>query len=375
MIWDKLEIYLARKELSVKAIKEVGEILKNYQFDSIEEIESLVKVLLKLDSDVTYNFFTDNTSVFSDEFIKNIVSVYDVKNPSKSGRVYVAVIALAKAQYTEYANALLLKFVSANISGKLNKQLYEGFRRTVKYGRDSYLFSKIDGWTERDLNLYARLLSESETFLNDSEFTECVKKFCSVNGKSNILSCKVEKDDKPSLSDASEPQKIKSVGSKIPVLELNEILNLLEGKIASIKSEMFSKEEAIKNLKDENLKLKAIETVLRKDKENLVAHNQELTQKILDMEKKIKAQDKEIEVVREKTENYKSMLSNVESAFGQAGQTEIDALKGNIRKRLSLEYEKYIEIKDKTPDLGYYEILLAVLEDVFRVLKKNGISF
>ena len=96
---------------------------------------------------------------------------------------------------------------------------------------------------------------------------------------------------------------------------------------------------------------------------------------MIDLESKVRMLTKELEEARIALENNKTKLNNVESAFGQAGQTEIDALKGNIRKRLSLEYEKYIEIKDKTPDLGYYEILLAVLEDVFRALKKNGITF
>ena len=375
MIWDKLETYIARKELSAKAIKEVVDVLENYQYDSNEEIESLVKVLLKLDPEVTYNFFTSKSPVITEELLKSIIEVFDVKNPAKAGRIYAAVIALAKVQYFEYANALLLKFVRANASGKLNKQLFEGFRRAIKYGNDSYLFSKLEGWSDRELNLYARLLLESAEFLNDSDFMAGVKNFCEVNDKTNLLPKENIATSKKPAVEAVKSAKAKSDGIDLSSLGLKEILTLLEQKVEAIQSEMLSKINEVEGFKSENLRLKTVEVNLKSDNERLNLHNKELIQKVFDLESNVKAQTKELEEKRMALENYISKLTNVESAFGQAGQTEIDALKGNLHKRLSPEYEKYIEIKDKKPDLIYYEILLAVLEDIFRTLRKNGITF
>lgn len=375
MIWDELETYIARKELSQKAIKEVVEILENRQYTSEEEVESLVKVLLKLKPDVAYNFLIGNSVVASNELINKIVEKLCVKNPAKSGHIYVVIIAIAKAGYSEIANSLLLNFVQINISGKLNKQLYDGFRRAVKYGTDSFLFSKMEGWDTRALNLYGRLLTESMEYLNDTDFTIGVKKYFDINCLNIKLSESKENNIKKSNSEASKSKDTEKSINDTQNLELNELLKLLESKVTSINEERQSRVEEIEKLKAENISLKTLNTDLVAKNEILSTRNDEITQKHSECEYKIKTLSKELETVRVSLEKCKSKLDNVESAFGQAGQTELDALKNDIRRRLGSEYEKFIDIKDKAPDLDYYEILLAMVEDIYRALKKNGITF
>ena len=376
MTWEQLVPYTARKELSPKAIKEVGDILSAGQYESDEDIAELKKVLLKLNSDVLYNFFTSNSAVVTEELIEKIVKSIDVQNPVKAGHIYVAVIALAKAGYQFHACSLLMRFVQCNLPKKIgNKSLYDGFRRAIKYGSDSYLFAKLENWKDREINLYTRLLSESAEYLNNLEFAKATETFCQNNGKNYVGYGGESVGEKISESDKSQPKTPKSSDKIINNLDLGEILKLLEGKVASIQTENRSQNEEIQGLKSENLALKNSNMSLMSEAEKMKAQNSELAQKVIDLESKVRMLTKELEEARIALENNRTKLNNVESAFGQAGQTEIDALKGNIRKRLSLEYEKYIEIKDKTPDLGYYEILLAVLEDVFRALKKNGITF
>lgn len=376
MIWEQLATYTARKELSAKAIKEVGDILSVGQYVSDEDIAELKKVLLKLNSDVLYNFFISNSAAVTEELIEKIFKSIDVQNPVKAGHIYVAVIALAKAGYQIQASALLMRFVQSNLPKKIgNKSLYDGFRRVIKYGSDSYLFAQLDGWKEREINLYTRLLSESAEYLNNPEFAKATETFCQNNGKNYVGHGGEVAGEKTFESDKNKPKTTKSSVRTIDAFDLGEILKLLEGKVASIQAENRSQSAEIQCFKSENLALKNSNMSLMSEAEKMKAQNSELAQKVIDLESKVRMLTKELEGARIALENNRTKLNNVESAFGQAGQTEIDALKGNIRKRLSLEYEKYIEIKDKTPDLGYYEILLAVLEDVFRALKKNGITF
>lgn len=376
MIWEQLATYTARKELSAKAVKEVGAILAVGQYVSDEDIAELEKVLLKLNSDVLYNFFTSNSAAISEDLIEKIVKSIDVQNPVKSGHIYVAVIALAKVGHQLKASSLLMRFVQSNLPKKFgNKSLYDGFRRAIKYGSDSYLFAKLENWKDREINLYTRLLSECAEYLNDSEFIKATAIFCRNNGKNYVGHSGETVSETTSIPDENKPKTSKSSDKTVDALDLCEILKLLECRVTAIKAENSSQNEEIKGLRAENLVLKNSNMSLTAEVKKLKTQNSEMAQKVLDLESKIKALTKELEEARIALENNRAKLNNVESAFGQAGQTEMDALKGNIRKRLSLEYEKYIEIKDKTPDLGYYEILLAVLEDVFRALKKNGITF
>ena len=376
MIWEKVATYTARKELSPKAVKEVSDILAVGQYVSDEDIAELEKALLKLNSDVLYNFFTNNSAAVTEELNEKIVRSIDVQNPVKAGHIYVAVIALAQAGYQSQASFLLMRFVQGNLPKKLgNKLLYDGFRRAIKYGSDSYLFSKLENWKDREINLYTRLLSESAQYLNDPEFVNAAETFCQNNGRKYVGPGRETASEKTPAHDENKPKTSKSSDKPVDAFDVCEILKLLENKVASIKAENHSKSEEILGLRTENLALKNSNMSLTTEVEKLKTQNSEMAQKVLDLESKVKVLTKELEEARKDLENNKAKLNNVESAFGQAGQTEIDALKGNIRKRLSLEYEKYIEIKDKTPDLGYYEILLAVLEDVFRALKKNGITF
>ena len=376
MMWEKLEVYIARKELSAKAIKEAADILARGEYSSEDDISKLSAVLLKLNPDVLYNFFTSGSAAITEDLIEKVVKSIDVQNPVKAGHIYIAVIALSKAGYRAQAGSLLMQFIRTNLPKKSdNKSLYDGLRRATKYGADSYLFAKLDGWSDREINLFTMFLSKCAQYFNDSELTEAVEKFCQNNGKNFVPRNQESIEKKVPKSDADNCKTLKSVDKVANELDLDAILKLLEDKITVMQGEVRSKREELRGLKSENLSLKNSNRNLMSQLETSKAQNSDLMEKTRDLESKVKGLTRELEGAKNALESNRAKLNNIESAFGQAGQTEIDALKGNIHKRLSSEYEKYIEIRDKTPDLGYYEILMAVLEDIFRVLKKNGITF
>ena len=376
MNWEKLEVYIARKELSAKAIKEAADILTTGEYSSEDDMLKLSAVLLKLNPDVLYNFFTSGSAVVTEELIERLIGSIDVQNPVKAGHIYVAVIALAKAGYVSQASSLLMRFVRTNLPKKSeNKLLRDGFRRTIKYGADSYLFVQLDGWSDREINLYTMFLSKCAQHLNDSEFTEAVEKFCRNNGKNFVPRSEEDVEEKVPKSDTDDCQTLKSIDKVPNELDVDELLTLLKSKITAMQGALRSQCKDVQELRTENLALKNSNMSLMSELEKFKAQNSDLREKTWDLENKVKGLTGELGEAKNALESYRAKINNIESAFGQAGQTEIDALKGDIRKRLSSEYEKYIEIRDKTPDLGYYEILLAVLEDTFRVLKKNGIAF
>ncbi len=375
MIWEDLTQYTERKKLSQKGVKEAVEILANGQYSTDDDIARLDTVLLKLDSDVVYLFFTDGRVAAAEDTLERIVKTIDVENSVKAGHIAAAAVALEKAGNRPQASSLLMRFVQTNLPKKLeNKSLYEGFHRAMKYGSDSYLFAKLEDWGDLEINLYTRFLVSCAGYLNDSEFGQATEIFCRNNGKNFVWNGGGSAEKKVQKTDEGGHKVAKPSEKAARALDLGELLKLLESKVTAIQAENKSKNEEIRSLNSEKSDLKNTNANLISEVEKLRAQNGDLIEKESDLERKVSKLTGELREVQNALEHNQAKLNNVESAFGQAGQTEIDALKGNIRKRLSSEYEKYTEIKEKKPDLGYYEILLGILEDVFRVLKKNGIA-
>ena len=369
MIFDELETYINRKELSGKAIKEVVDILTSKDYSSEDDFNELLKILLKLRSEVIFSFVTSKAPVISESLIKGIGETIVVDNPVKSGHIYAAVIAFAKINYLECANNLLRRFVVTNIKGKLDKRLSDGFKRVICYGFDTYIFSKLEGWDSRELMLYGRLLTEASELINNSDFTAAVAKCFELNGININLSA-----DKI-VAETDAPVKSPKASIDSANLDLGTLTGLLIKKISEIEEDNKTKGNDLFHLRSENLELKNKVADLTSRCERVTEQNNGYCQKIVEFESIIRKLKAELEEAESALSVHKERLDNVESAFGQAGQTEIDALKGAIKQRIAPEYAKYRELLDKDPDMAYYEILLAMLNDIFRALKKNGISF
>ena len=88
----------------------------------------------------------------------------------------------------------------------------------------------------------------------------------------------------------------------------------------------------------------------------------------------IKELQKQIAELQSENKKLAANLNNIESAFKHAGETEISYLKGQLSRRLSSEYNKFLYVKDREPDIIFYEMFVDMLDGIFKVLKKNGIS-
>ena len=64
--------------------------------------------------------------------------------------------------------------------------------------------------------------------------------------------------------------------------------------------------------------------------------------KLVDAEIFIKKMQQKLTATEVELQNVNSKLSNVVSAYGQAGQNEIDSMKENLGRRLTSEYKKYL---------------------------------
>ena len=62
------------------------------------------------------------------------------------------------------------------------------------------------------------------------------------------------------------------------------------------------------------------------------------------------------------------------SVAKESSRMEMAYLKHDIGKRLACEYQKYLTIQQKEPDMDYYDILLNIVGYIFKVLGKHGIT-
>ena len=122
-------------------------------------------------------------------------------------------------------------------------------------------------------------------------------------------------------------------------------------------------------------KLKHQIQLQQKENEKLIAEKEGVEWMVKERERQLDEYKNSLREREEEAKKYKMKLENVESAYGQAGQNEIDAILGKIKKKLANDYETYLELKDKEPDIENYDVLMILLDSVYKTLKKYGITF
>lgn len=395
MLKEKLNEYLSRKELNKKATKEVVAILVEYDYASKEMIEELVEALFELKSNAIYEFVCNQFNKIPDEYVGLfIVLCQKAINPNKFSHVFCLIVALCKQAKTTEAN-LILSYLIQNyvLIKKVNKQIYASFDRTMNYAGSECLFTKWVGEDERIKNGYRKLLIEFLKAYPKPEYAGKVTQWFNSNeitihsSEQEVIAVALEQSNEEELADKkgatevpSSAKKKESVNlTKIPIAQLLEAVNeqslQFDKKIGELETENkeLKKSESLvtDKLKSAELSLKTAELTITSLREKIAT--QEHT--IGDLNKELSASNGKIKELNQVIDELNSKLTNVESAYGHAGQQEIDFLKGQIKKRLASEYLKYVELKGKSPDLDYYDILLDMLDEIYHVLSKNGIKF
>ena len=395
MLKEKLNDYLSRKDLSKKAIEEVISIIAEQQYSSTETVEELVEVLFGLKADAVYAFIIKQLSIVSDEYLKYFIDLCQKAiNPNKFTHAFVLSIALCKQDKFTESNAILSHLVQNYILvQKINKQVYASLERAMHFDGAEYLFMKWLGENERTRNGYRKLLIEFLKVYPKAEYVDHVIKWFNVNEitihsseqavmevasrqiKTVLPQEKIERAD----TTVSPKEKESSDLAQVPLKNLLDAVNnqclQLYKRVDGLEAENTKLKESQNNLTE---KIKVTELSLRTAESTISTLNEKIKMQeytISDLNKALAASAGKIKDLNATISELNSKLSNVESAYGHAGQHEIDYMKGQIKKRLASEYSKYLEVKGKAPDLDYYDILLDMLDEIYHVLGKNGIKF
>lgn len=395
MLKERLNDYLNRKDLSKKAIEEVISIIAEQQYSTIEMIEELVEVLFGLKANAIYSFVCKRFRVVPDEFLAIFIDFcQNAINPNRFMHAFVLAIALCKQDKFVESN-LILSYLVQNyiLVQKINKQVYASLERAMHFDGADCLFMKWLGENARARNGYRKLLIEFLKVYPDVKYVDNVIRWFNVNditihsseqavigmaqGQTKITSRQESRDEIGMVASTQKKESVDLIN--IPLKQLLDAVN----------NQCWQLSKKMKNLGAENTVLKKAQSALTDKIKSTELSLMTTESTINELNEKIKLQEftisdlnrnllgsreriKELNAIISELNNK---LSNVESAYGHAGQQEIDYLKGQIKKRLASEYSKYLEVKDKTPDLDYYDILLDMLDEIYHVLDKNGIKF
>ncbi len=382
MILEQIQEYAKRKELSTKAKKELISILQNVDFSNEKELKEIVLALYGVHPDMLSGFVLE-TSIENAEKIKNAL---DYKNANKALHVYVAAIAFSRIGQEKSASEILEQFIAENAFGKkINKQVHIGLDKALNYEcAEKVILRECRDWKPRNISGFRKIWIEAAAYLKNNKFSQRVllwfenNKIAPTQVEAGVLLSEnnpitqekiVKADDKPTaktVENATIEELVESLSKKAIALnalflatnkEKEDLLGqnlFIKNELLNIKQELAQKVTELKRVSEEKTELEG---------------------KYVALQKELKKTKMELIASLEEGKKTQLKLENVESAYGQAGQTEIDSIIGKIKSRLASEYEKYMEIKAKEPDLDYYDIILAMLDEIYRVLKKNGIAF
>ena len=394
MLKEKLNDYLNRKELSKQATKEVVSILEEYNYNSKETTEELVEVLFELKSNVVYEFVCTKFKKVPDEHEGLFIELCQKAiTPNKFSHAFCLIVALCKQAKTMEAN-IILSYLIQNyvLIKKVNKQIYASFDRVMNYEGSECLFAKWSGEDERIKNGYRKLLIEFLKAYPKPEYADNIMQWFNVNdiiihsSEQEVIALASERlieevvNKKGVIEVSSSAKKKESVNlAKIPISQLLEAANEQSLRLYKKIEELETENKELKKgessvtgkLKSTEISLKTAELTIESLREKIETQENAIG----DLNKGLKVSNEKIIELNKVIDELNSKLANVESAYGHAGQQEIDFLKGQIKKRLASEYLKYIELKGKSPDLDYYDILLDMLDEIYHVLSKNGIKF
>lgn len=392
MLKEKLEGYLNRKELSKKAIGEIIAILVQENYDSKEKTDELAEVLFALKADVIYGFagYLDKMSaewlpLFTESCIKAI-------NPVKLTHAFVLAAAMNVKGYNgEYNKIIALVVQKYVLEDNVSKQVFISFERALRYGGAECLFGKFTLGDERTRNGYRKLLMEFLKYKPELKYAESVRSWFNANEiKISESEQAVIRDAARQTNGASEKkeeggaavQESKPKAADYEQVSLAQLSEAVLKNAAALfeRAERAEKEngELKAEVKALNDKVREGELALRKanfEADSLKGKIDKQEGVISNLKSELHTAGGTIGDLKKRLEEITGKLTNVESAYGYAGQHEIEQLTGRIKKRLSLGYEKYNEIKEKEKDLAYYDILLELLDEIYSVLGKNGIKF
>ncbi|MBQ8726299.1 MAG: hypothetical protein IJY84_04310 [Clostridia bacterium] len=373
MLVEKIREYTKRKELSNKAKSELAEILKDVNFEDKSEIQGIISELLNLHADVLYSFILtldiEKANILAEEI--------DCKNANKALHIYLSVLSLHRIGNDVKAKSILEQFISVNAFGKkINKQVYIGLDKALGYEGASVLLSECESWNQRNINGFRKIWIEAAEYLKNDKFSKYVLQWFENN---KITPTQKEfssfiKTDKV----VEEPKVVVEQSKPLNELTIEDLLKEFAKRVKDadkIKEERNELSSLNVSLKSEILKLKQDIVQQQADNKKILLDKEEIDRENLELRKQIIELKNLLTESQGETQKLKMKLENVESAYGQAGQTEVDSIVGKIKSRLSSEHEKYLEIKAKEPDMDYYDVLIAMLDEIYRVLKKNGITF
>ena len=371
MIADRLNAYFQRKELSNKAKEEIRGIIVQAEIDTQEEAVELAQSIINLNIEIAYRLIGDCFGKMSDEtrngYLQALIENVEI---NKTTYLFATAAALYINGYDELAKTFyksaIFKFISEK---KINKTVFINFEKILPYAGTDCFIEVIANWSDEERQTYLKFLQEFSRYTKKETIKKRVAQWLEKNGVTSEVSNQNDDLQNSSSTERSAKTDAELVADlQLQIKILQELNEQEKQKNKQLQGQVDTLSEDLKISGMRNIDLQKLISNCKYDLEKCLLEVQTLRKAAQELMEKNQAEERERAILQQR-------LGNVESAYSQAGTQELDEIKHKIQTRLANTYSKYLDLKDKEPDLDYYDILIFLLNDVFKTLKKVGIEF
>jgi hypothetical protein len=364
--------YIGKKDLSKKAKESITKILCELGDDV--PTQEIVSKALCFPQDVLGEYLLKDYASKDEAYkVKLVQSLIKSIEPAKFGHLFRAFCALTMIGDRERAFLLLCSKTETNLTGKdINKQIFQGFDKTLRDCSFDPFLQKFEEDKKRHLNIFASFLLKYMEYSKNDKINAQLIEFYTLNGlqiPKEVLTSSVAAapDDAKTATpkEVSFEDLIAKVAKQYQELKLlstaqSDKIKTDETELKKLRAELTDRNAEVSDLRG---KVSAHQSQGERLKETLARTESELT----------KAQTARAMAERQ-CADLETRIKNIASANDAAGQQETDELRGKLSSRLKSSFDKFAEIRGRQPDLDYYEVLMLILEDVLKTLKKNGVE-
>lgn len=367
------EIKSKSTKMNKSSAKQLAKIIAE-DLSETGDFQSAADWLLDLNYQVSEEFYNNNYC--SSEQISNLIEAY--LNSSKLlianymfNRIYIAIAyALKQNSVNQNLAQLAWKTIDKGINNKevYSKDLCKSFITYISGQEMTEKFEDLCSFFEKEyrsksLKKFINYinsqksdnvleLTNTESILNSELSSDTIKPDINITSKKAVEDSQTTNYDCNFNIIISELKEYKKeFDNQLKILnEINSKSTILDSEFRSLKTLLEQRDSAISELKEKNSGFAS----------RLVAAEEENSQ----LRKKI--QDEELEI-----EDLTKRLKDAYDAKNIKHNQELEVIRREISDRMKNEYLDYMACRDKFSE-DNFNFLLAVLEHVFRILKRNG---
>lgn len=380
----EIRVYIEKSKkhskLNKTEVQEVISLLESLLVNNPEGANQVVNALIELHYAVSAEFFKKIFSNLATEaktdLVRKLLSAEKMAKNQNNFGIYRGLVVVNQLLHTsdndEHIHSIL-KFCAQSAMGKDGGQKAGELLVKICFEstKDRLLSFDYSTWLDNELRVLAQWYDSAVAVSNDSTIKNTVDVFKTkyglpTNKKVDIVISpgpSGESKDSSLVPSVSKNAVNPPIVKREKAVELANDLQLEIGKIINERIRLSKEIDEIQGRLDR----------ANNERESLANQLAETFSRNTQLQNDIVVKQQELKNANNEITELENRLKNSFRADKLQHNQELAALRNELAKRLMTPYEDFKNLAAKQATQDYYEALVGVLEDVFRLLNKNGI--